>query len=286
MNVTNYITITVPNGVGVDAYNIYRTTAGGTPNTVGAMYTIVPGTSFDDQGFAPRDPGVDPTLFLNTTSGIDARLATLESSAYIGGGNCYVGYGCGASAIPGNCTGNVAVGSEALGATQSTALNVAVGQRALFYNTTGGSNTAIGQALYFNTTGVSNTAVGDQSLYYMTTGSFNVGIGNNNVIITPGGPPDTAGNKIITGSDNVALGYEAGATGDFSNTIAVGKGAAPAASNTGVIGNADVTDVAFGGAGAAAILHAKADALVFPDADPHVAGAAYWVAGVLTKSAG
>lgn len=29
-----------------------------------------------------------------------------------------------------------------------------------------------------------------------------------------------------------------------------------------------------------------APAVVFPDADPHVAGAAYWVAGVLTKSAG
>ncbi len=26
--------------------------------------------------------------------------------------------------------------------------------------------------------------------------------------------------------------------------------------------------------------------IVFPDADPHVAGAAYWVSGTLTKSAG
>jgi len=34
------------------------------------------------------------------------------------------------------------------------------------------------------------------------------------------------------------------------------------------------------------IFAGKADALVFPDSDPHVAGAAYWVTGVLTKSAG
>lgn len=26
--------------------------------------------------------------------------------------------------------------------------------------------------------------------------------------------------------------------------------------------------------------------VVFPDSDPHIAGAGYWVAGVLTKSAG
>ena len=29
-----------------------------------------------------------------------------------------------------------------------------------------------------------------------------------------------------------------------------------------------------------------ANATVFPDSDPHVTGAGYWVAGVLTKSAG
>jgi len=30
----------------------------------------------------------------------------------------------------------------------------------------------------------------------------------------------------------------------------------------------------------------KAVVVVFPDSDPHVVGAAYWVAGVLTRSAG
>jgi hypothetical protein len=53
-----------------------------------------------------------------------------------------------------------------------------------------------------------------------------------------------------------------------------------------VIGNASVTDVFFGSETALSKLHGKGDAIVFPDSDPHVAGAAYWVAGVLTKSAG
>lgn len=39
----------------------------------------------------------------------------------------------------------------------------------------------------------------------------------------------------------------------------------------------DVTSSRFNGPG---------DGIVFPDSDPHVAGAAYWVGGVLTKSAG
>lgn len=43
---------------------------------------------------------------------------------------------------------------------------------------------------------------------------------------------------------------------------------------------------AIGATGATGATGAAGSAAVFPDSDPHIAGAGYWVTGVLTKSAG
>ncbi len=141
-----------------------------------------------------------------------------------------------------------------------------------------------------------NLAIGTGSLLDLTTGASNICIGYH------------AGQSIDEGGDNVAIGDTAdvlepggigmtligsqvdSGVGVTDNATAIGYLTTVTADNTVVIGNKDVTDVHFGfndmTSSANAILHGKGDAIVFPDSDPHVAGAAYWVLGVLTRSAG
>ncbi len=157
---------------------------------------------------------------------------------------------------------------------------------------TGGyENTGVGyQALLSITTGYGNVALGSDALPLLTDGSQNTAIG-------------TSALRENNGSDNVAVGYTAGdgfanlnqnvfigsgtapVQDNITNVIAIGYGVeVPSINNWIMIGNADMTE-AFFGLGNAKI-HGKGDAIVFPDSDPHVSGAAYWVGGVLTKSNG
>jgi hypothetical protein len=110
---------------------------------------------------------------------------------------------------------NTAFGNRALKSLTDGALNTAVGDGALAFTTRGSANTAVGvQALANNTIGNSNVAIGDASMYLNSSGASNVGIGDfalerirdgsRNVGIGWGalrGP---------NGSDNIAIGYEAG----------------------------------------------------------------------------
>jgi hypothetical protein len=110
---------------------------------------------------------------------------------------------------------NTAFGDHALRTLTDGALNTAVGAGALAFTTRGSANTAIGaQALTNNTLGSENIAIGDATMYLNRSGGSNVGIGNfalerindgsRNVGIGWGalrGP---------NGSDNIAIGYEAG----------------------------------------------------------------------------
>ena len=137
----------------------------------------------------------------------------------------------------------------------------------------------------------SNIAIGNSALQDLTNGAGNVGLGQ------------SAGAGIIEGTGNTVVGSSVTIVDDASDTTIIGGGAAALAgvtengiaigaqaevtsNNTAVIGNSDITDVYFGSVTGASKLHGKGDAIVFPDADPHVAGAAYWVGGVLTKSNG
>jgi len=153
-----------------------------------------------------------------------------------GDGNITLGYGTmddfNAGANSGNSSGNIAIGTSAMG---GTATNVACND-----NIAIGSNTmaaALDGALY-------NIAIGVTSLNDLTTGDKNVSIGNN------------ALQKLTTGEGNVAIGYDAGGDGGSAaltgggNTL-IGKGAGAviqgaAHSNTfigGVAGNITSTGV-------------------------------------------
>jgi len=93
-------------------------------------------------------------------------------------------------------TDSVIIGSTAK---PTGSYNVAIGSLAASGLTTGESNVAIGyNAAYNTTTGTNNVAVGSGTLYQSTIGQNNTAIGN------------LAGFN-ITGSDNTALGYQAGA---------------------------------------------------------------------------
>ena len=104
------------------------------------------------------------------------------------------------------------------------------------YNTTGSNNSAQGvNALYSNTTGSNNSAQGYQAGYTATPANANV-----------------------SGSNDVFIGYNSGpgSTTQISNAIAIGSTALVLASNTAVLGNGSITDVYFGGTGAASNAHA------------------------------
>jgi len=123
----------------------------------------------------------------NVAVGLDAlRLSTASN-------NVAVGY----HTLKANTTGdgNVAVGPFALKTNQTGVSNTAIGTDALALNTAS-NNTAVGNnALEANSSGAANTAVGDGALRLATTGGTNVAVGYL-----------TAGNGVVTGSYNVAVG--------------------------------------------------------------------------------
>jgi len=111
---------------------------------------------------------------------------------------------------------NVGIGDSVLSANTTGAKNVSVGYQAGKANTTGIDNVGIGwKALNSNTTGLFNTAVGAAAQQYLTTGSYNTSIGRM-----------AAGDGVITGSSNVAIGVSAlQKLAGGSNNIAIGYGA-------------------------------------------------------------
>ena len=90
--------------------------------------------------------------------------------------------------------------------------NNAFGHYALTNNTTGQSNVAIGSnAMDFNETGTANTAIGNSALYQVTSGNYNVAVGN-----------QALGGGGGTSNANVAVGYRALHSNQFSNNTAIG----------------------------------------------------------------
>lgn len=152
----------------------------------------------------------------------------------------------GRSALQEDVTGvdNTALGYEVL-ANSTASYNTGAGYQALTTNTTGAYSAAFGvYSLEDQTTGQGNSALGSQSLQSITTGSDNVGVGQ------------TAGSGLATTSNSVFVGQAATASSDgLTNVIAIGQGATAAASNTAVVGNANVTDVYDGSTSASAVHH-------------------------------
>ncbi len=154
--------------------------------------------------------------------------------------------------------------------------------RGLYLGAGAGANT-----IQHSMGGQDSTGIGFGALADVTTGQDNVGLGT-----------FTGGASLVTGSDNVFIGSNASAGGDVSHSIVIGAGVVVAGNNaiginafanddnTAVIGNSSMTDAYFGSTSGNAILHGKGNEVVFPDSDPHVAGAGYWLAGVLTRSNG
>ena len=140
---------------------------------------------------------------------------------------------------------NTANGFEALSANTAGQYNTATGDQALKSNTTGVQNTANGYvALSANSTGGNNTAFGFWALTLNTTGSGNTGegadvlywnaTGQNNTAIGYGALAQLGINGSAGGSDNIALGYQAGSsyTANESANIDIG--------NPGIAGENDI----------------------------------------------
>lgn len=145
---------------------------------------------------------------------------------------------------------NVAVGNTALDSNTTGTNNTAVGYDALTANADGVQNTAMGAlALDSNTGGDYNTAFGYSALTTATSADYNTGLGYRaiNAAVTGAGNTGVGADALLlaTGSNNTAVGYQAGdaLTAGSNNTI-IGYGAdasSISASNEITLGNSSVT---------------------------------------------
>jgi hypothetical protein len=203
-----------------------------------------------------------------------------------GSSNTAVGSGAMAGASGATPTANVAVGSAAMGAITSGSDNAGVGANAQHALTTGALDSALGyDAEYSLTTGQDDVAVGAYADYTDSTGYYNTLVGYAAGYYNTASDQTAVGYQALynlTGTGGTALGYQAGktettgqhdtyvgmnadsASAGLSNAFGLGYQAKPSASNTGVLGNASVTDIYAGGTGAAANLHANSEILASP----------------------
>ncbi|MDO8594718.1 MAG: hypothetical protein Q7R93_04375 [bacterium] len=136
----------------------------------------------------------------NTAVGFRAMYTASSTSGEEAAYNTAIGY----QSLPLMTTGsdNTAVGAFSLGRTTTGYWNAAFGENALYNNTTGHSNSAFGAitTMNSNTTGYENTAIGNNALRLNTTGFHNIALGFR------------AGENLITGSNNIIIGYNIDAT--------------------------------------------------------------------------
>lgn len=146
---------------------------------------------------------------------------------------------------------NTALGDDALLSLTTGIDNTAVGFHALFSNINGDNCTAIGWlALQRNSDGLANTAIGADVMRNNTTGDANAAVGMFSLINNSTGSRNTTVGveslKRNNGSDNIALGYEAGmnvGTGSF--TICIGHPGVIGDTNTIRIGTTGVQTSTF-----------------------------------------
>jgi hypothetical protein len=166
-------------------------------------------------------------LDVNGTARVVNQATIQTLTIGLGGGAVSTNTALGLNALTSNSTGanNTSVGSGSLRANTIGDYNTSIGLDALRFNTGGGQNTAIGwRALNSVLTGYGNVAVGAQALI-STTGGFNIGIG------------ERAGESNTTGIYNICIGAQT-QTGNFSNSVILGRSATATASNQFVVGTA------------------------------------------------
>lgn len=146
-------------------------------------------------------------------------------------------------------SGNTALGGNALYSSTNGDYNTAVGFDALRQNGKGGHNVAVGTgALHGNHDVSAQVAVGDSALFATTTGYTNTAIGYGTLQANRSGFGNVALGYLALhdpgqSSFNTALGREAGPSGEYSNTTAIGAGARTTKSNQVVIGNTSTTQI-------------------------------------------
>lgn len=139
----------------------------------------------------------------------------------------------------------VAIGDATAGANAGNEV-IAIGDHSLGIVVSGSFPTS-------GNSGNDNIAIGDHALPANTTGTHNVAIGyyagGNGWSQT--GPTISPGNSNQTGSQNTWIGDNSGpiSTTQLTNTIALGYGANPTASNQTVIGNSSITSLVIFGTG-------------------------------------
>jgi hypothetical protein len=229
------------------------------------------------QGIFPNSVTVPATS--SSTTGVFIIGTNPVLHAYpSGGANLFAGVSAGNFTMTG--TGNTGLGASALPALTSGSNNTAAGDGAGNALTTGGFNAFFGQGAGIAvTTQNSNACMGARCLYTATTGVNQASAFGAYGLYKNTAGPNTCigyycGYNLATGTHNFFGGWEAGMNelgsqntyvGDSSgpsssatltNAFALGYQATPTTSNTGVLGNASVTDIYAGGTGAAANLHA------------------------------
>jgi len=219
--------------------DIIDTTGGGLSGsgTAGKTAKFTAGTTLGD-GLL-NDNGT--SIWYNGTSGEFRRLSYGQNALAAGGGpfntaigyqsqannatslyNTSLGYHTLLNLVNGN--GNVAIGEFALEATTSGTQNICIGYTTGWKIQTAVNNTAVGRtSLQNNISGNSNTALGVSSLQN-TTSSDNTAIGI------------SALSANTTGEGNSALGANVN-SGNFSDSVILGREATATASNQFVVGS-------------------------------------------------
>lgn len=191
----------------------------------------------------------------------------------------------GGEALSDNVIGhhNVAIGYGAA-KNNKASYNVAIGEDALFSNKVGEWNVAVGHKAMYSGNGASKcVAIGRDALSAGCTGNWNVAVGN------------SAGKKSYDTSENVTSDSNLTLIGSlatvdrsiinqiFTNGTALGFGARVYKSNSVTIGNANVTNIYFGGYNGNATIKAKSAILteVPTSADGLSAGEIWNNGGVL-----
>ncbi len=151
-----------------------------------------------------------------------------------GGNNTYLGRNVGllTDTATGLANNNVGIGSLALQNLTGGRQIVGIGQNAFNDLTVGRDNTGVGQNAFAVLTSATesavsfNTGVGSGAYLSLTTGTYNIALGQ------------AAGTNVTGGNGNICIGASSGgdASGSFSHSIAIGRGAKFDSNNQMVIG--------------------------------------------------
>lgn len=199
-------------------------------NTVfgqGAMSSATPtggdaGTA--NSAFGLQSLRYNTTGYRNTGCGYGALRNNVAAYANTGIG-ALAGYSLSAA----SATGNTAVGSRALSASEDGYFNTAIGSDALTSNLAGYQNTASGKnALYSNTTGDNNSAHGMNALYTSISANNNTASGAYSQHLSTTGYANTSSGfeslrTNITGKDSVAVGAQSLYAATNSYNTALGR---------------------------------------------------------------